>query len=127
MMKIISETDIEFSARVNPEYKFFDEIIHYKGYRPNQEEFLEILSGEYFLDKVNPPEVLIQKSFRSLENNTILDNRVRAFMRDNDLTLCETFFPNVFGGFTYLVNYSFDDYKTFGLITMDSWAKRFQL
>jgi hypothetical protein len=127
-MEILSEIDIEFSSRVDPKFALMDmdEILHYKGYRPSQEEFSGILSGKYFLDKVNPPEVLIQKSYYSLENNPDLDNRVKAFMFENNLTLCETFFPNLFGGFTYIVNYSFDDYKTFGLIAIDSSAETFQ-
>jgi hypothetical protein len=119
-MKIITEIDIDFSVRIDPKYYLLDQIIHYKGYRPSLEEFFALIRGKYLQDKIVQPEVLIPESYRTVKNNTDLDNRVKAFMRDNELTLCETFFPNAYGGFTYIVNYSFDDYTTFGLIAMDS-------
>jgi hypothetical protein len=108
-MKIISEIDIEFSSRVDPEYEFF-----------------EVLSGKYFRDKVKQPEVLIYQSYLVVGYNPGLDNRVKAFMHDNKLTLCETFFPNDHSGFTYIINYSLDNYKTFGLISINSFSKIFQ-
>ncbi|GHU52938.1 hypothetical protein FACS189496_3780 [Bacilli bacterium] len=126
-MNLISEIDIEFSSRIDPRFCFFEEILHYKGYRPNYDEFLEIVGWKYFQDKVKPPEVLLPQFYYAIKNNTELDNRVRTFMRDNKITLCETFSYNNYGGFTYIVNYSFDNYKTFGLITMDSSAKSYQL
>jgi hypothetical protein len=116
-MDIISEIDIEF-----------DTILHYKGYCLSYDEFLNagILEGKYFQEKINPPEYLIPQSYRALENNPKLDNRIKIFMCENKITVCETVFPcksffaDDYDGFTYVVNYSFDNYKTFGFIAMDT-------
>jgi hypothetical protein len=46
-------------------------------------------------------------------------------MRRNRLTLCITNYPNDLIGKTYILNYSFDNYNTFGFITIDTmkWIK----
>ena len=110
-----------------PAYKFniyFDDlgVLNYYGYRPGRKEFLTAvaLNGGYFQYQLGTKETLIPQSYYHLQNNTELDNRIRNIMRSNNLTCCETVYANKYGGFTYLVNYSFDNYKTFGFVTMDS-------
>jgi tetratricopeptide (TPR) repeat protein len=85
--------------------------------------------SKYFQDKVGPNEKLIANSYRLIPNNRGLDNRVRTFMRTQELTVCETVYPygkipkTPFWLLCYAVNYSFDNYETFGFITKGSWTK----
>ena len=92
----------------------------YLGFRPSREEFSLVLNGQYFKDVISPTEDLVPQSFYSIENNTILDERIKMFMRINNLTLAATLYRNEINGFTYIVNYIFDNFRTFGLISMDS-------
>jgi hypothetical protein len=96
-------------------------ILRYNCYRPTEKEFwTEIITGAYFQYQIDPPESLIPRSYTEIENNVNLDEYVKTTMKRNNITVCETFFANDFGGFTYVVNYSFDNYKTFGFISMSS-------
>jgi hypothetical protein len=112
-MESIFEFDVDFSHSLG-------QILHYKGYRISKNEFIKILNTNYFQDKVIPPEALILESYYVNENNNGLDNHIKNFMCDKKLTVCETCFPNEYGGFNYGVNYSFDNYKTFGFTAMKS-------
>jgi tetratricopeptide (TPR) repeat protein len=92
----------------NPVYEFdvdfgrdYGGILHYYGYRPSENEFWTVLADAYF---------------QHTENNTALDQRIKNSMRENKLTVCETSYANDYGGFNYIVNYSFDNYKTFGYV-----------
>ena len=112
-----------------PVYEFdkgvdFQDLLHYNAYRPEREEFFAAVArnGEYFQYQLGPCETLTPKSYVHVENNTDLDKRIKDFMRDNNLSCCETSYPNDFGGFTYVVNYSFDKHQTFGTVIMDSTA-----
>ena len=95
--------------------------LHYNGYRVNEEDFwMEIITGAYFQHQIDPPETLIPRSYSEMENNTALDEYVKATMQRNNITVCTTLYANDFGGFFYIINYSFDNYKTFGFISMAS-------
>jgi hypothetical protein len=97
-------------------------ILHYYGYRPNKDEFLSVINRKFFEDTISPSETLLTQSYYSIDNNTALDERIKVFMRSNNLTFCFTFYLNEYGGFTYVVNYSFDNYKTFGFVSMDTYG-----
>jgi len=73
----------------------------------------------YFLYQVEPPERLVTPSF-DYGINPDLDERIKTVMRRNNITVCTTSYPNEHGGFTYVVNYSFDNHNTFGTVSMDS-------
>ena len=108
----IAEIELDFGHDIG--------ILSYWGFRPSKEEFSLVLNSQYFRDSISPSETLLIQSYYSIENNTALDERVKTFMRLNNLTFSGTLIENVHGGFTYYVNYSFDNHRTFGLITMDS-------
>ena len=116
-MASVYQFDVDFVGRG---------VLHYRGYRPGREEFLTAvdINGGYFQYQLDSPETLIPSSYRHLQNNPALDTRIRNFMRNNNLTCCETFYANDYGGFTYIVNYSFDNHKTFGYVAMDSTEHR---
>jgi hypothetical protein len=96
-------------------------ILRYYGYRPTEDEFwLEVVTGSIFNNLIDPPESLMLPSFTVIEDNTALDDFVKTTMRRNNITVCITYFSNNFDGYTYIVNYSFDNYKTFGFVSMDS-------
>jgi hypothetical protein len=95
-------------------------ILHYHGYRTGKTGFWITMHNGYFQYQVTPSETLIPESYYSLENNTVLDERIKDTMRRNEINVCETFYANDYGGFTYIVNYSFDNYRTFGFIRMAS-------
>jgi hypothetical protein len=95
-------------------------ILKYSGYRPTEDDFWNVIHYSYFQDQIDFPEVLILTTFSLIENNTVLDERIKTFMRINELTCCETSFVNNDGGYSYIVNYSFDNYETFGYISIDS-------
>lgn len=96
-------------------------VLTYNGFQPSEDDFFAaIIFGRYFQDKLDSPETLIIPSYASIKSNTGLAERVKTFMRNNRLTFCETRYTNDFGGFTYVINYSFDNYKTFGFISIDS-------
>jgi hypothetical protein len=107
---------------MSPVHKFEVDSDSYYGYRPGREEFFAAtaIKGGYFQYQLDPPETLVSSSYRHINNNTALDNRVKTLMRNNNLTCCETYNANDSGGFTYVVHYSFDNYKTFGTVSMDS-------
>jgi hypothetical protein len=121
-MEIILEFDIDFLDRNGL-------IIHYRGYNPTHDEFLAAGGpySKYFKSKIGTGEKLVATSYYSNPDNFELDERVKTTMRDNKLTVCEAFFPcklaskMPFEAFNYVVNYSFDNYKTFGFITMSSY------
>jgi tetratricopeptide (TPR) repeat protein len=123
-MEPVFEFDVDFNEKMG-------QTLHYMGYRPTHDEFLKAGGpySKYFKDKVGPDEELITNSYDATSNNLELDNRIKTFMRDNKLTVCETVYPDgkipttSFGLFRYAVNYSFDTYKTFGFITMVSWSE----
>jgi predicted small secreted protein len=94
--KPVYEFDVNFGTA-------YRGILHYYGYRPSENEFWTVLASAYF---------------EHTENNTALDQRIRNFMRENRLTVCETSYANDYGGFHCIVNYSFDNYKTFGYVYM---------
>ena len=93
--------------------------LYYLGYRPSRDEFSSVINN-YFRDIITSSETLLPWSYNFIENNTVLDDRVKSFMRMNNLTVSTTFDLNEFGGFTYIVNYSFDNHRTFNFISMDS-------
>jgi hypothetical protein len=96
-------------------------VLTYNGFQPSEDDFFTtIIFGHYFQDKLDPSENLILPSYSSITNNTELSELIKTFMRKNKLTFCETRYANDFGGFTYVINYSFDNYKTFGFISIDS-------
>jgi tetratricopeptide (TPR) repeat protein len=112
-MKKIVSFEVDFRDR-------YVGILTYNGYRPSEAEFWEMINGGYFQNQIAASETLIPESYYSIENNTGLDARIKDAMRKNGITFCETHFANDYDGFTYGVNYSFDAYKTFGFICMDS-------
>ena len=98
-------------------------VLKYYGYRPTVGEVSDFLKPEFFLYfeyQIDPPETLISNSRKLNENNTAIDNRIKNAMRINDITLCETFYPNNYGGFTYIVNINVENYEKFNTISMDS-------
>jgi len=96
-------------------------ILRYYGYRPTEDDFwLEVVTGSIFNNLIDPPESLILSSFTVMEDNTALDDFIKSTMRRNKITVCITYFSNKFDGYTYIINYSFDNYKTFGFVSMDS-------
>jgi len=108
------EIDINFGSELG--------ILSYWGYRPSWEEFSLVINGTYFYDYLSSSESLLQDSYLIIENNINLDERVKTFMRLNNLTFAGTLIGNDIGGFTYIVNYSFDNFRTFGYISMDSYG-----
>jgi len=96
-------------------------ILRYYGYRPSEDEFwFEAVTGSIFQNLIDPSETLILPSFTVIEDNTALDDFIKSTMRRNNISVCITFFSNDYGGFTYIVNYSFDNFVTFGFLSMDS-------
>ena len=96
-------------------------ILHYYGYRPTEDEFwLEAVTVSIFQNLIDPSETLILPSFTLIDDNSSLDNYIKSTMRRNNIPVCITLFSNDYGGFTYIGNYSFDNFKTFGFISMDS-------
>jgi len=96
-------------------------ILRYYGYRPTEEEFwLEAVTGSIFHNLIDHSETLILPSFTVIEDNAALDDFIKTTMRRNNITVCITLFSNYYGGYTYIVNYSFDNFITFGFISMDS-------
>lgn len=96
-------------------------VLRYYGYRVNEDDFwLEVVTGSVFYNLIHPSETLILPSFSIIENNTGLDEFIKTIMRRNNITVCLTLFFNDYGGFTYIINYSFDNYQTFGFVSMDS-------
>ena len=73
-----------------------------------------------FHNLIDPSETLILPSYAIIEDNTALDEYIINTIRGNNITVCITLFSNIFSGFTYIVNYSFDNFKIFGFISMDS-------
>jgi hypothetical protein len=95
-------------------------ILKYYGYRPSVEEIVTLDPDLYFENELGPFETLIYDSFNIYENNTALDENVKSAMRKNNITFCKTRYTNNDGGFTYIYNISFDNYKTFHTIAVDS-------
>jgi len=96
-------------------------VLRYLGYRVNHDDFwLEVVTGSIFHNLIDPSETLILPSFTVIEENNNLDEFIKSTMRRNNITVSITLFANAFSGFTYIVNYSFDNFKTFGFISMDS-------
>lgn len=96
-------------------------VLRYYGYRPSEDDFwLEIITGSLFNNLISSKETLAPPSYTEIDDNKALDEFVKATMERNNLTVCITLFPNEIDGFTYVVNYSFNNYKTFGFISMDS-------
>jgi len=96
-------------------------ILRYYGYRPTEDEFwLEAVTGSIFQNLIDPSETLIFPSFTVIENNTALDDFIKTTMRRNNITVCITLFSNDYGGYSYIVNYSFDNFVTFGFLSIDS-------
>jgi len=96
-------------------------ILRYYGYRPLELDFwIETASGSIFQNLIDSSETLILSSFSAIEDNIALDNFIKSTMRRNNIPVCITFLPNDFGGFTYIVNFSFDNFTTYGFISMDS-------
>ena len=93
--------------------------LYYLGFRPSREQFFQDIN-DYFKNTIEPYETLLPQTYNSIENNIELDERVKNFMRSNNLTVCTTIDLNNYGGFIYIVNYSFDNYKSFGFISMDA-------
>ena len=96
-------------------------VLRYYGYRVSEDDFwLEVVTGSVFHNLISPSETLIIPSFIIIEDNTVLDDYIKNTMRRNNITVCVTLYFNDYGGFTYIVNYSFDNYQTFGFLSMDS-------
>jgi len=96
-------------------------ILRYYGYRPTEDEFwLEAVTGSIFQNMIDSSETLILPSFTVIEDNTALDDFIKSTMRRNNIPVSITLFSNDYGGFTYIVNYSFDNFVTFGFLSMDS-------
>jgi hypothetical protein len=96
-------------------------VLHYFGYRVSEDDFWEeIIIGSVFDNLIDPSETLILSSFTLLEDNIALDDYIKNTMIRNKITVYLTLFANYYGGFTYVVNYSFDNYETFGFISIDS-------
>jgi hypothetical protein len=108
-------------------------ILSYKGYRPTHDEFVKTggPNWTYFQNKVGSGEKLIKNSYDQTPNNTELDDRVKIFMRNNKLTVCETDYIETVSTkeagdlnyIRYVVNYSFDNYKTFGYVSMAAYLE----
>jgi hypothetical protein len=112
----VCEFDVDFSNSMGI-------ILHYFGFRPREKEFIEAVHTGFFPYFIDPDEILMPPSYRRIENNTALDERIKTLMRKNKITVCITGYPNDYDGFIYIVNYSFDNYKTFGFVSMDSTRK----
>jgi len=96
-------------------------ILRYYGYRPTEDEFwLEVVTGSVFYNLIDSSETLIISSFTIIEDYTALDDYIKSTMRRNKITVCITINSNDYGGYTYVVNYCFDNYVTYGLISVDS-------
>jgi len=96
-------------------------ILRYHGYRPTEDEFwFEAVTGSVFQNLTDPSETLILSSFTVIEDNSHLDEFIKTTMRRNNIPVCITLHPNNYGGFTYIVNFSFDNFTTFGFLSMDS-------
>ncbi|GHU12373.1 hypothetical protein FACS1894161_0450 [Spirochaetia bacterium] len=67
--------------------------------------------------------MLLIPSFSHSGNNTALDERVKTFMRRNNLIYCMTGYPNGAGVYTNIVNYSLDNYKIFGFMSINLLEK----
>ena len=113
--KAVFEFDVDFGKPLG--------VLHYYGYRPSEDELIQAVHTNYFPYQLGPSEILMPPSYGHIENNTALDSRIRDFMKKNKLTVCKTAYPNEYGGYTYVVNYSFNNYKTFGTIMMDSTSQ----
>ncbi|GHU83327.1 hypothetical protein FACS189468_8380 [Spirochaetia bacterium] len=98
-------------------------VLYYQGFRPSEDDFWDAMATTFFYDMAGTEEILIIPSFIRLENNTALDERVRKFTRENRLTCCTTYYGNEYGGYSYTVNYSFDNYKTFGFMNIESMER----
>ena len=98
-------------------------VLLYYGYRLSWEEFSSSVLGIGYFDSIlHPSENLYYNSFVHIEKNNYLESRVKSFMSSNKLTVCQTLYANEYGGFTYIVNYSFDNYRTFGFVSIDSYG-----
>jgi len=95
-------------------------ILKYYGFCPSKEEIDNIDLELYFKYQLSSSETLIQDSLYIYENNTSLDVHVKNAMRSNNITFCKTRYANDYGGFNYIFNVSFDNYKTFDTIAMES-------
>jgi hypothetical protein len=95
-------------------------ILKYYGYRPSYREIVDLDLDLYFENELGPFETLIPNSLNIYENNTALDENVKNAMRMNNITFCKTRYANNYGGFTYIFNVSFDNYKTFCTIALES-------
>jgi hypothetical protein len=95
-------------------------IIKYYGFRPSKEEIVNLDLKRYFEYQLDSFEILIPDSLYIIENNTSLNINVRNAMRSNNITFCKTRYINENGGITYIFNVSFDNYKIFHTIAMDS-------
>jgi hypothetical protein len=95
-------------------------VLKYYGFRPSKEEIVNLDLELYFKYQLSSSETLILDSLYIYENNTSLDVRVKDAMRSNNITFCKTRYANDYGGFTYIFNVSFDNYKTFDTIIMES-------
>ena len=109
--KPLYEFDIDFERDFG--------ILHYNGYSPNKGEFLEAINTDYFPFKLLPTNIVLPETYYQVKNNTRLDERVKAIMLEKKLTMCETNYQD--GNIhRYYVNYSFNNYKSFGTIIIDS-------
>jgi len=96
-------------------------ILRYYGFRVSEDEFwYEAVSSSIFYNLIDPSETLILPSFTLIEDNSSLDDYIKSTMRRYNINVCITLYSNIYDGFTYMVNYSFDNFKTFGFISMDS-------
>ncbi|GHV71641.1 hypothetical protein AGMMS49928_24360 [Spirochaetia bacterium] len=114
--KLIVEFDIDF-GNINRGVR------HYAGYRLGKNDFWRLMNTSYFFDMAGDEEILIIPSFWKTDNNDSLDERIKDAMRTNKLTCCTTFKRNDIGGYCYIVNYSFDNCKTFGFMSVDSLGR----
>jgi len=95
-------------------------ILKYYGFCPSKEEIDNLNLELYYKCQLSSSETLIPDSLYIYENNISLDVRVKNAMQNNNITFCKTRYANDYGGFTYTFNVSFDNYKTFDTIIIES-------
>jgi len=109
------QPDYEFEVDFN---KIFGSTFYYKGYYVEDiTAFNNVLDSYIKYVSELKKDYYIVNSY-SLKDNTVLDERIKRFMRWGNVTVCTTSYEDRYGNIEYLLNYSFDNYQTFGFLSL---------
>jgi hypothetical protein len=91
-----------------------DSVLTYSGFRVDELSFWKG-ALDYFAEGGAVGTKYSQQPCRIIENNTGLDSRVKQFMKGNGINVCTTAYYTD-AGYIFVMNYTFDKYKTFGTV-----------